>query len=129
MLSVAHCPTFFDALINATDRHALTAANASMQTLMYDLDRLLASSSGFLLGQWLRDARDLAGNMSVPGVDFSGTASQSHVRGYASDGRHRSLTDDLDDVVNAKDFLEWNARSQVTSWYPVAGKLHHDAVL
>ena len=68
---------------------ALAAANASMYTLLTDLDRLLATSAGFLLGTWLADARALAVEAGHP----------EHA-----------------------DFLEWNARAQVTSWEPVLGE-------
>lgn len=52
---------------------------------MSDLDRLLGASGGFLLGDWVRDARAVAVAAGAP---------------------------------RDADFLEWNARSQVTSWYP-----------
>jgi alpha-N-acetylglucosaminidase len=64
-----------------------------MSELMTELDTLLRASAGFLLGQWVRDARAFATNNS----NSTGAA------GKAYDA----------------DFLEWNARSQVTSWFPV----------
>ena len=93
-LSIAACNDAYDALVGANTIRAVSAANASMATVLSDLDRLLAASDGFLLGQWIADARKLA--------------SAAH-GGDPKDA----------------DFLEWNARSQVTSWYPVDGKAGH----
>ena len=92
-LSIAPCNDAYDALLGANTTAAVGAANASMATVMSDLDRLLAASDGFLFGQWIADARKLA----------------------ASEGA---------DAKDA-DFLEWNARSQVTSWFPVDGEAGH----
>eukprot|EP01043_Picozoa_sp_COSAG02_P026577 COSAG02_NODE_1535_length_12053_cov_13.122794_6_plen_281_part_00 len=92
-LSIAPCNDAYDALISANTSAEVSTANASMAAVMSDLDRLLATSDGFLLGQWVADARKLA----------------------SSDGA---------DPKDA-DFLEWNARSQVTSWFPVDGKAGH----
>lgn len=87
-LSVAPCVAAYDALVSASTPAAVAAANATMSTLMDDVDALLKTSAGFLLGQWVADARQLAITSGAP-----------------------------DDA----DFLEWNARSQVTSWTPVTG--------
>lgn len=87
-LSITPCNDAYDALMNASTPQDLTAANATMSEVMSDLDRLLASSSGFLLGQWIADARKLAESAGSP---------------------------------QDSDFMEWNARSQVTSWFPVQG--------
>jgi len=87
---VTPCNTAYDALERSNNSAAVIAANASMASVMADLDTLLGSSSGFLLGRWLDDARALADS---PGA-------------LASDG----------------DFLEWNARAQVTSWSPIVTK-------
>ena len=84
-LSIAACNDAYDALVGANTIRAVSAANASMATVLSDLDRLLAASDGFLLGKWIADARKLA--------------SAAH-GGDPKDA----------------DFLEWNARSQVTSW-------------
>ena len=84
------CNTAFDALEHSNTSTAVIAANASMASVMEDLDTLLGSSSGFLLGRWLDDARALADGPEA----------------LASDG----------------DFLEWNARAQVTSWSPIVTK-------
>ena len=61
---------------------------------MADIDELLGASFGFLLGPWIRDAR---------AMDPSSSSSSSLE--YSAGGD--------------QDFLEWNARSQVTSWFPV----------
>lgn len=89
-LSLAPCLAALAGLSTATTGAELAAANSSMYALLTDLDELLASSDGFLLGTWLADARALA-----------------------ADAGH----------VEHADFLEWNARAQVTSWAPV---LAHD---
>jgi alpha-N-acetylglucosaminidase len=59
-LSISACNDAYDSLMNASSPAAVSAANASMSTVMSDLDRLLASSGGFLLGQWISDARAIA---------------------------------------------------------------------
>jgi hypothetical protein len=46
--------------------HGVQAANTSMVELMIDLDTLLATSAGFLLGQWISDARKLATSAGHP---------------------------------------------------------------
>eukprot|EP00041_Stephanoeca_diplocostata_P021284 m.492801 g.492801 ORF g.492801 m.492801 type:complete len:897 (+) comp21786_c0_seq2:46-2736(+) len=84
-LSIHPCNDAFDALVGAKTPKQVVAANATMSTLMADLDRLLQTSRGFLLGYWVEQVR----NLSV-------------AAGAAEDA----------------DFLEWNARAQVTSWDP-----------
>lgn len=86
-LSVSPCNSRYDALIAASTVAAVQEANASVAEFMLDLDKLLATSDGFLLGRWVADAREVAA--------ASGAASDAN-------------------------FLEWNAKSQVTSWYPSA---------
>ena len=88
-ISVAPCLVAYDALVAADSASSIAAANATMSTLMDDVNALLQTSAGFLLGQWVADARQLA---------------------VASGAPHDA------------DFLEWNARSQVTSWEPVTGE-------
>jgi len=83
-LSVEPCWHAYHALVDANST-TVTAANATMNEFFTDLDRLLGSSNGFLLGRWIRDARALA--------EASGESQHA-------------------------DFLEWNARSQVTTWQP-----------
>jgi len=84
-LSIAPCNTAYDDLLVAKTPAAVRQANASFSDFMVDLDRLLGSSNGFLLGRWVQDARTMA---AAAGANYD------------------------------QDFLEWNARSQVTSWYP-----------
>ena len=85
-LSIVPCRAASSALSGAKTSASVVAANSSMTEFMADLDRLLGASDGFLLGQWVSDARSLATT--------------------AGASRHGA------------DFLEWNARSQVTSWIP-----------
>ena len=66
---------------------------ALYEELLLDLDELLATDSAFLLGPWLDSARRLGGNAT----DCTGT-----------------VVGDL----NCADFMEWNARSQLTTWKP-----------
>eukprot|EP00040_Diaphanoeca_grandis_P012322 m.62506 g.62506 ORF g.62506 m.62506 type:complete len:871 (+) comp23167_c0_seq2:160-2772(+) len=95
-LSVAPCNARYDALVAAKTKQDVVAANASLSELMSDLDQLLGSSNGFLLGQWVGDARALATNNEA-----------------AADA----------------DFMEWNARAQVTSWFPSDGCDGHSTSL
>ena len=63
------------------------------EELLLDLDKLLATDSAFLLGPWLDSARRLGGTAT----DCNGT-----------------VVGDL----TCPDFMEWNARSQLTTWKP-----------
>ena len=64
--------------------------------LLRDVDGLLASDAAFLLGPWLASARTLAGNAT----DCTDTV--------------------VGDFAKCTDFMEWNARAQLTTWHPVA---------
>eukprot|EP00040_Diaphanoeca_grandis_P017313 m.90087 g.90087 ORF g.90087 m.90087 type:complete len:978 (+) comp26364_c0_seq1:96-3029(+) len=66
------------------------------ETLLRDLDRLLMSDVAFLLGPWLQSARNLGGNATD-----------------CTDTRCPAL-----DSGRCDDFMEWNARAQITTWYP-----------
>jgi alpha-N-acetylglucosaminidase len=66
--------------------------------LLTDLDRLLATDTAFMLGPWLASARKLGGNAT----DCVGTRV---AKLDAGTGR-------------CDDFMDWNARAQLTSWYP-----------
>eukprot|EP01050_Picozoa_sp_SAG11_P009784 SAG11_NODE_945_length_6430_cov_8.027800_1_plen_178_part_00 len=72
------------------------------QELLLDLDQLLATDGAFLLGPWLDRARRLGGDAT----DCTGT-----------------IVGDL----HCADFMEWNARSQLTTWKPTPknGPLGH----
>eukprot|EP00300_Choanocystis_sp_HF-7_P013549 c18343_g1_i1.p1 GENE.c18343_g1_i1~~c18343_g1_i1.p1 ORF type:complete len:565 (+),score=117.27 c18343_g1_i1:846-2540(+) len=56
-LSLVPCVRLYDQLMNATSQTDLFAANASLVEMLSDLDTLLQSHQGFLLGKWLSDAR------------------------------------------------------------------------
>eukprot|EP01051_Picozoa_sp_SAG22_P027070 SAG22_NODE_8881_length_624_cov_0.971429_1_plen_120_part_10 len=81
----------------------LGASGGALYTaLLHDLDQLLATDPTFLLGSWLAEARRLGGN----------------------------ATDCTDIVLGEKlsrcdDFMEWNARAQLTTWHPVAAPPGH----
>ena len=69
--------------------------------VLRDLDTLLTTDQAFLLGSWLMRARRLGGN----------------------------ATDCTDTVLGAQlskcsDFMEWNARAQLTTWHPVDSPTH-----
>ena len=66
--------------------------------LLDDLERLLATDTAFMLGPWLASARKLGGD--------------------AADCTHTQIAGDIGDCAN---FMEWNARAQLTTWYPVLG--------
>ena len=74
------------------------------EQLLLDLDQLLATDSAFMLGPWLTRARALGGDAT----DCTGT-----------------IVGDL----SCADFMEWNARSQLTTWKPTprAGPLGNPA--
>ena len=52
-VSIAACNDAYDGLMNASTPAGLRDANATLSEVMADLDRLLAASDGFLLGQWI----------------------------------------------------------------------------
>ena len=68
--------------------------------LLSDMDSVLATDTAFMLGPWLASARKLGGaasdcvadNVAVPGG-----------------------------IGSCADFMEWNAKAQLTTWYPVLG--------
>eukprot|EP01052_Picozoa_sp_SAG31_P026067 SAG31_NODE_2335_length_5925_cov_3.925506_6_plen_359_part_00 len=64
--------------------------------LLRDIDKLLATDSAFLLGTWLQAARKLGDNAT----DCTDT-----VLGDAK-------------LSTCSDFMEWNARAQITTWHP-----------
>lgn len=69
--------------------------------LLSDLDQLLATDPAFLLGTWLAEARKLGGN--------------------ATDCTNTVLGEKL---FKCDDFMEWNARAQLTTWHPVDSPSH-----
>lgn len=80
-ISIAACNIAYDALRDAHTTAEIIKANATMGMVMADLDRLLAASGGFLLGQWISDARALAINAGHPEdanfLEWNGVCSRS----------------------------------------------------
>jgi alpha-N-acetylglucosaminidase len=74
----------------------LNETHALYVRLLLDLDSLLATDPAFMLGPWLDQARNLGGDA----VDCVATI--------------------VGDFPNCRDFMEWNARAQITTWHPVA---------
>ena len=64
--------------------------------VLRDLDTLLATDGAFLLGSWLASARKLGGDAT----DCTDTVLGDRLR-------------------RCDDFMEWNARVQLTTWHPV----------
>ena len=85
-LSVFPCVAAHDSLNAATTLTALASANNSIVEVLSDLDTLLGSTSGFLTGAWINDARELGLNNGGSSADLA--------------------------------LLEWNTRSQISTWYP-----------
>ncbi len=81
----------------------LAAAGAAYAGVLRTLDALLATDAAFLLGPWLASARAWGEN----DTDCGGS-----VRG----------------ALSCPDFFEWNARAQLTSWYPPLNKTLAGAV-
>ena len=77
-----------EAFTAAADADAITAAGSSYLELLGDLDSLLATDTAFMLGPWIASARACGANATDCG-DFS-----------------------------CPDFMEWNARAQLTTWIP-----------
>jgi alpha-N-acetylglucosaminidase len=83
---------------NASSSARINETGALYITLLTDLDRLLATDTAFMLGPWIASARKLGGNAT----DCVGTRV---AKLDAGTGR-------------CDDFMDWNARAQLTSWYP-----------
>ena len=62
------------------------------------MDSLLATDTAFMLGPWLAAARKLGGNAT--------DCTDTQIEG---------------DIGNCANFMEWNAKAQLTTWYPVIG--------
>ena len=75
---------------------AVKATGTFYSTLLRDIDELVATDSAFLLGPWIAMARGLGGGAMDCVAD-----------------RFPSLSSG-----DCADFLEWNARVQVTTWNP-----------
>ena len=87
-LSLFPCLDALQGVMAARDAAGVSAAGAALASVLNDTDALLGTQAGFLVGAWIADARRL-GAAAAP----------------------NSTAADLD-------LLEWNARSQVTTWYP-----------
>lgn len=82
--------------INAT---LVQAVGQAYITLLQDLDSLVGTEPAFLLGPWLQSARAWG---AIPNAsDCTGT-----------------VIGDLD----CPHFMEWNARCQITTWYPTPAR-------
>jgi alpha-N-acetylglucosaminidase len=68
-LSIGPCIDASSALAAAKNMSALVSANATMTQVMADIDSLLGASDGFLLGQWISDARTVASVAGRPVQD------------------------------------------------------------
>jgi len=84
----------------ATENASLSVARIKATGALYvqvlrDLDTLLATDAAFMLGPWLASARKLGGD--------------------ATDCTDTVLGDKLS---RCDDFMEWNARAQLTTWHP-----------
>ena len=78
---------------NTLDATLLQATGGPYIELLQDMDALLATEPAFMLGPWLQDAMAWGQNAS----DCNGTV--------------------LGDMP-CENFMSWNARSQITTWYP-----------
>ena len=78
----------------------VAAAGGAYAGLLRDLDKLLATAPDFLLGPWLAQARAWGEG------------------GGAAEDCGESL---LGPGITCAQFYEWNARVQLTTWYPVEG--------
>jgi len=83
---------------NKSTAELINSTGALFVELLGDMDQLLATNTAFMLGPWLQSARTLGGNA----VDCTHT----QVEG---------------DIGNCADFMEWNAKAQLTTWYPTIG--------
>lgn len=81
---------------NTPDAGAVNTTGTAYVTLLHDLDSLLGTDQAFLLGSWINMARGLA----VPGKEDCAPGTSWPT------------------VQRCADFLEWNARVQVTTWIP-----------
>ena len=77
---------------------AVKATGEFYAMLLRDIDELVATDSAFLLGPWIAMARGLGGGATDCVAD--------------DPDRFPSISGDCGD------FLEWNARVQLTTWNP-----------
>ena len=79
---------------------AIRASGVRFVKLLSDLETLLATDTAFMLGPWLASARKLGGVASDCVADNVAVAGG---------------------ISSCADFMEWNAKAQLTTWYPVLG--------
>jgi alpha-N-acetylglucosaminidase len=98
-LSTPLAINFSNAVKSATlDGPTVHRTGLAYIALLLDLDALVSTEDGFLLGPWLRDARAWGRDSSgAPYTDCNGTAIGN---------------------LTCEDYYEWNARTQVSTWYP-----------
>ena len=90
-LSVPISQNFSWALLsNPLNAADLLRTGGEYLSLLSDVDQLVATDQAFLLGSWIEMARDLAANATDCGPN-----------------------------ITCADFMEWNARCQLTTWNPV----------
>ena len=86
---------FSDAMNAAKDPNLINSTSSAYISVLNDLDRLVATDQAFLLGSWIEMARDMAS------------------------GGEEDCTDTGYETINScRDFYEWNARVQLTTWNP-----------
>ena len=85
-LQLFPCVAGHDALLAAASDAAVDGAAAALRGVLGDLDALLGTTAGFLLGAWLEDARAVGAAANASAAELA--------------------------------LLQWNARSQVTTWFP-----------
>ena len=83
---------------NRLNKAKVNATGGAYAALLRDLDTLLATDEAFLLGTWLASARKLGLN--------------------ATDCVDTQLRGPRAPIISCADFMEWNARAQLTTWYP-----------
>ena len=90
----------FSAAFSASSLSAaqINATADQFVELLSDMESLLATDTAFMLGPWLASARKLGGS--------------------ATDCTDTQIEGDIGDCAN---FMEWNAKAQLTTWYPVIG--------
>eukprot|EP00943_MAST-04B_sp_MAST-4B-sp1_P003537 g3537.t1 len=86
----------FTNAIKGKDTEAIARAGGRYIEVLEDLDVLVATDASFLLGPWIKMARNMADEYGAE--DCSGT-------GY-------------DTITTCARFYEWNARVQLTTWHP-----------
>lgn len=128
-LSIEPCLAASSRLSHANTTATLTAANASLAEMLGDLDRLLSTSDGFLLVRASppRGTHCARPRHAPPGGHGDTGSAQGQWVGDA-----RALAETAGGGEAGADFLEWNARAQVTSWVPSMacdGNSESDSVL